>query len=181
MATGVEVAGLVLGSIPLILASLQFYAEGISVTKRYWRYQEEINSLLLELRTENTVYVNSIDLLLRGVVDPKDMAMFLTNPGGDLWKELKFDRRLQKRLGSTYLSYLENMNILVMTAERFKEKLGLDQSGKVHLPSILRTLVVSATPNHFEFHVDHSTQPQFTDKNAFKTNKRRFKFSICKS
>lgn len=40
MVTGVEAAGLVLGSIPLILAGLQFYVEGIHVTKRYWKYKE---------------------------------------------------------------------------------------------------------------------------------------------
>jgi len=38
--SGIEVAGLVLGAIPLILAGLQFYGEGINVTKRYWKYKE---------------------------------------------------------------------------------------------------------------------------------------------
>jgi hypothetical protein len=60
MASGVEAAGIVLGAIPLILAGLQFYAEGIGVTKRYWKYREEVNSLLVELRTENSIYINSI-------------------------------------------------------------------------------------------------------------------------
>jgi hypothetical protein len=36
--SGIEVAGLVLGAIPLILAGLQFYGEGINVTKRYAKY-----------------------------------------------------------------------------------------------------------------------------------------------
>lgn len=42
MVTGVEAAGLVLGSIPLILAGLEFYAKGINVTKRYWKYKEYV-------------------------------------------------------------------------------------------------------------------------------------------
>lgn len=62
MVTGVETAGLVLGSIPLILASLEFYANGIAVTKRYWRYKEEFKSLVVELRTEHTMCVNSINM-----------------------------------------------------------------------------------------------------------------------
>jgi hypothetical protein len=45
MVTGIETAGLVLGSIPLILASLQFYAEGINVTKRYWKYKEFVSQM----------------------------------------------------------------------------------------------------------------------------------------
>ena len=133
MATGVEAAGLVLGSIPLILAGLQFYAEGISVTKRYWRFREEVNGLLAELRTENSLYINSINMLLIGVVEQKDMAVFLADPGGECWKEHKFDRKLQKRLGSSYASYLETINLLMVTAERFKERLKLDKTGKVYL------------------------------------------------
>ncbi|KAF2826328.1 hypothetical protein CC86DRAFT_394335 [Ophiobolus disseminans] len=150
MATGVEAAGLVLGSIPLILAGLQFYAEGISVTKRYWRYREEVNGLLAELRTENSLYINSINMLLIGVVEQKDMAVFLADPGGEKWKEPKFDRRLQKRLGSSYSSYLETINLLMATAERFKERLKLNKFGK----------------------------PQFTERNAFKEHFKRLKFSL---
>jgi hypothetical protein len=131
MASGVEVAGLVLGSIPLILAGLQFYAEGISVTKRYGKYREEVGSLLVELRAENTLYINSINMLLIGVVGQAEMAAFLADPKGARWKEAHFDRKLQKRLDTSYESYFETINQLMMTIERFKERLRLDSSGKV--------------------------------------------------
>ncbi len=49
MVTGVETAGLVLGAIPLILAGLQFYVEGIDCTKRYWKYKECVNTSRLVL------------------------------------------------------------------------------------------------------------------------------------
>jgi hypothetical protein len=130
MATGVEAAGLVLGSIPLILAGLQFYAEGISVTKRYWRYREEVKGLLAELRTENSLYINSINMLLIGVVEHKNMAVFLADPGGERWRERKFDHKLQKRLGSSYASYLEIINLMMTTAEKFKERLKLNKAGQ---------------------------------------------------
>jgi hypothetical protein len=138
MASGVEAAGLVLGSIPLILAGLQFYAEGIAVTKRYFKYREEVSSLLVELRTENSLYFNSINILLHGVVQQKEIAIFLANPGGDRWKDPDFDLRLRKRLGSSYGSYLESINHLVNITERYKVKLKLSSSGKVRLVSVLR-------------------------------------------
>ena len=81
--SGVEVASLVLGALPLLLAGLQFYAEGIAVTKRYWKYREEVNSLLDDLKAENAVYKNSIETLLLGVVDSKNAAGFLASPGGE--------------------------------------------------------------------------------------------------
>ncbi|KAF1844870.1 uncharacterized protein K460DRAFT_376448 [Cucurbitaria berberidis CBS 394.84] len=153
MATGIEAAGLVLGSIPLILAGLQFYAEGIAVTKRYWKYKEEVNNILYELRAENTMYVNSINMLLVGVVSQKDMTEFLADPGGGRWTEAKFDRKLRSRLGASYDSYMESITHMIMTADKFKEKLKLDGAGK----------------------------PQFSEQTSFKEHYRRLKFSLRKS
>ncbi|OAL55261.1 hypothetical protein IQ07DRAFT_160947 [Pyrenochaeta sp. DS3sAY3a] len=153
MATGIEAAGLVLAAIPLILAGLQFYAEGIVVTKRYWKYKEEVNSLLYELRAENTMYINCINILLFGVVSQKDMAEFLKDPGGSRWKEKKFDQDLQRRLGASYDTYMETVQQMIKTADKFKEKLKLDQSGK----------------------------PQFNQLTSFKEHYKRLKFSLKKS
>ncbi|KAH7073645.1 hypothetical protein BKA63DRAFT_37766 [Paraphoma chrysanthemicola] len=153
MASGVEVAGLVLGSIPLILAGLQFYAEGISITRRYGKYKEEISSLLTELRTENTLYINSINMLLIGVVPQDEMVIFLTDPKGSQWKDPRFDRKLRKRLDTSYESYLETVSQLMATVEKFRDRLRLDSSGK----------------------------PQFSDSNKFKEHYKRLKFSLSKA
>jgi len=82
MVTGVETAGLVLGSIPLILASLEFYAKGIAVTRRCFKYEQQFNSLINELRTENAICTNTLNLLLTGIVKQQDMAEFLADPRG---------------------------------------------------------------------------------------------------
>jgi hypothetical protein len=131
MASGVEVAGLVLGSIPLILAGLQFYAEGINVTKRYAKYREEVSSLVVELRAENTLYFNSINMLLIGVVEQGEMALFLADPQGARWRDPKFDRTMKKRLGTSFDSYFETVKQMEATTERLKERLKLDLSGQV--------------------------------------------------
>ena len=68
MVTGVETAGLVLGSIPLIVKALELCVKGSANCKRFWRYRRELESLLHELRTEETVFVNTINILLFGVV-----------------------------------------------------------------------------------------------------------------
>ena len=131
MVTGVETAGLVLGSIPLILAGLEFYMKGIAVTKRCFKYREQFKSLIDELRTENAICINSINLLLVGIVKQKDMAEFLADPCGDRWKEERFDRKLKQRLGSSYESYIATISELSRTAHVFKQRLKLDPSGKV--------------------------------------------------
>jgi hypothetical protein len=131
MVTGIETAGLVIGSIPLILAGLEFYANGIAVTKRYWRYKEEFKSLIVELRTEHTMCVNSINMLLIGVVRQKDMSEFLTDPCGHRWKDENFERKLKERLGATYDSYIDTITSMNTTSEAFKQRLKLAPDGKV--------------------------------------------------
>ncbi|KAH7117559.1 hypothetical protein B0J11DRAFT_441783 [Dendryphion nanum] len=153
MVTGVETAGLVLGSIPLILASLQFYANGVAVSKRYWRYRKELGDLVMELSSENAIYVNTINLLLKGIVKEKDMNDFLSNPCGAEWKDAEFDDRLKDRLGQTYQSYLDNISKMNAVAEEFKSKLKLAPTGK----------------------------PQFAEVNLFKEHYKRLKFSVKKS
>ncbi|OSS47845.1 hypothetical protein B5807_06485 [Epicoccum nigrum] len=151
--SGVEVAGLVLGALPILLAGLQFYAEGIAVTKRYWKYREEVNSLLDDLKAESSVYQNSIETILLGVVDARDVAEFLAKPGGDLWMAPSFERKLKKRLGTSYDAYLCTILKLCNTAEAFKARLKLSDSG----------------------------QPQFSQPHAFKEHYKRLKFSLHKS
>ncbi|RYP64022.1 hypothetical protein DL769_006802 [Monosporascus sp. CRB-8-3] len=153
MVTGVETAGLVLGAIPLVLAGLEFYAKGIAVTKRCFKYREQFQNLIRELRTENTICTNSINLLLVGVVNQKDMADFLADPCGERWKEAKFDQRLKQRLGASYDSYMATIDELGKAAEIFRQRLKLSCSGK----------------------------PQFTDEQMFKKYYKRLEFSIRKS
>lgn len=70
-------------------------------------------------------------MLLIGVVDQKEMAVFLADPSGARWKEQRFDRNLKIRLGTSYTSYVEAINQLKVTADLFKERLKLDSAGKV--------------------------------------------------
>jgi hypothetical protein len=167
--SGVEVAGLVLGALPLLLAGLQLYAEGIAVTRRYGKYREEINSLLDDLKAEKSVYQNSIETLLLGIVDAKDVEEFIAHPGGELWKAPIFERKLRKRLGTSYNSYLDTILRLQTTAEKFRERLKLGSSGQVHCS--FQALRYSTDV----------LQPEFSQPQAFKEHYKRLKFSLSKA
>ncbi|KAF2491475.1 hypothetical protein BU16DRAFT_515854 [Lophium mytilinum] len=153
MVTGVETAGLVLGSIPLILAGLEFYGKGIAVSKRYWKYREGIKGLAVELKCESTMCLNSINMLLIGVVKPREMADFLKDPRGTRWKDAKFEKKLKDRLGTTYESYIDTIESMDAAVSKFLQRLKLDGSGK----------------------------PQFYDHSAFKEHYKRLCFSLKKS
>lgn len=136
MASGVEIAGLVLGALPVLLAGLRFYAEGIAVGTRMWKYKEGVKRLSMELQTEIILYENSINILLVGVVSQVDMPMFLTSPGGALWKEKSFQQNLERRLGTSYVVYLEVISQLQVAAQEFHRRLGLNEAGNVCLLAV---------------------------------------------
>lgn len=131
MVTGVETAGLVLGSIPIILAGLEFYGKGIKVSQRYLKFQFACKNLGQVLRTEETMCRNSLQNLLIGVVQEKNMEAFLNDPRGEKWKEPKFEKKLKDRLGPTYDSYIGTINEMKEITNTFLTKLELDESGKV--------------------------------------------------
>ncbi|KAF2443725.1 hypothetical protein P171DRAFT_486447 [Karstenula rhodostoma CBS 690.94] len=121
--SGIEVAGLVLGAIPLVLASMEFYAKGIAASKRCFRYREQFQSLLTELQIENTICKNSLHKLL------KDMSEFLADPGGHRWQHRQFDYKLRKRLGTGYDSVFAAIDEVRGIIEDVKLRLKLHPSG----------------------------------------------------
>ena len=131
--SGFEIAGVVLGSIPLVLAGLEFYANGIAVSKRFIKYRVHFDDLVKDLRTEHMLFENTINTLLIGIVPSRDMAHFLASPcGDDRWKEKKFEKKLMERLGRSYESYMITITQMNRTVATFWEKLKLDSSGKVY-------------------------------------------------
>ena len=133
--SGLEVAGVVLGSLPLVISALEHYANGINTAKRFWRYKSEIQSLILQVNTERGIFINTIEQLLTGVVRFEQMDAFLSSPGGDDWKGVDIEEILQDRLHSAYGIYLDNVKGMGTSLQKMKDKLALDPDGKVLLTS----------------------------------------------
>jgi hypothetical protein len=77
MVTGVETAGLILGSIPLIISALEHYAEGIETIGKWWRYKRELASLKRILGAEYDRFLNTLEELLAGIVPDATLAELL--------------------------------------------------------------------------------------------------------
>ncbi|KAH7092282.1 hypothetical protein FB567DRAFT_567300 [Paraphoma chrysanthemicola] len=149
--SGLEVAGVVLGSLPLVISALEHYANGIQTAKRYWRYKSELRSLILQIDTERGIFINTLEQLLQGIVRIEHMKEFLSCPGGKVWQDA--EGQLKERLRSSYEIYFGNVKGMARSLERMREKLALDPDGK----------------------------PQFSDPNLFKQEYKRLKFSLSKS
>lgn len=129
--SGLEVAGVVLGSLPLVISALEHYANGVHTAKRYWRYKSELRSLVLQIQTERGIFINTLEQLLGGVVRIEHMTEFLSNPGGNAWKNAEVDIKLKERLRAAYEIYLGNVRGMNRSLEVMMAKLQLGADGKV--------------------------------------------------
>jgi hypothetical protein len=129
--SGLEVAGVVLGALPLVISALEHYVDGIQTAKRYFRYKSELRSLILQINTERGMFINTLEQLLGGIVRIEHMAGFLSSPGGEAWKDASVDARLRDRLRGAYQVYLDNVTGMERSMTVMMEKLALDFQGKV--------------------------------------------------
>ena len=130
MVTGVETAGLVLGSIPLVVSALEHYVQGVRGVVRWWRFKKEVEGLGRMLDTEQGRFLNTCELLLSGLVSSTQLSRLLESPGKNEWKDEEIDRKLKRRLGRDYSRYLGSIKDMADVVEEFRSKLELDPDGK---------------------------------------------------
>src|SRR4051794_4057127 len=68
--SGFEVAGVVLGSLPLVISALEHYRDGLRSIQRWRKYERELQSLVRNLETERAKLQNVCEKLLVGLVPP---------------------------------------------------------------------------------------------------------------
>ncbi|KAF4339308.1 hypothetical protein FBEOM_6722 [Fusarium beomiforme] len=97
--SGFEIAGIVLGSIPLIISALEAYSKFM----RDWgKIPSELRSLHRQLSTEQIKLRNVCQLLITDVVPQQDIEEMLANPFGPLWKVKQTNDKIRKRLWDAY-------------------------------------------------------------------------------
>ena len=128
----IEIAGLVLGSIPLVISGLEHYAECVSTIKIMFNYPSEFKSLTRRLRVEHDIFRNTVELLLHDCMGDQLLTELLENNDGKSWLDPDVGKALRKKLQTSYALYFETVESLNKTLTEFKERLKLSEDGKVH-------------------------------------------------
>jgi hypothetical protein len=102
MVTGVEIAGLVLGAIPLIISALEHYEDIAAPTKAFIRWRRHLRRLIQELYIIRASYDQAIRLLLKPFADLADQTTMMDNPRSELWTEGVIADDLRDKLGLVY-------------------------------------------------------------------------------
>ena len=132
MVTGVETAGLVLATFPIVVNCLSQFAEGVDTIKSWRRYRRELTNYARTLEAEYVIYRNTIEELLDGIIhSDEELNILLEDLGGVSWQKPQYEDQLRRRLDHSYQSYLVTMTDILTAVQAVQKRLGVGDSGKV--------------------------------------------------
>lgn len=102
--SGLEIAGLVLGVLPIAVKALQTHKHMLSSYKRAARL---IRNLEKNITTELRFLKTTCETLLDGIALPHEIDAMLGKPFGPAWKQVQINQDLRIRLGDSYASIEE--------------------------------------------------------------------------
>ncbi|KAH6878005.1 hypothetical protein BKA58DRAFT_465733 [Alternaria rosae] len=124
--SGLEVAGVVLGSLPLLVVALEHYVEGLSMIKSMQKYEEVFEYLHASFVTTTCIYRNSCEELLSPLaLSDARMSQLLEDHEDSSWDDPEFNDALRNRLGNNYLPFRSSVKQLNKKIKLFGAKLQL--------------------------------------------------------
>ncbi|KAG7416289.1 hypothetical protein Forpe1208_v005590 [Fusarium oxysporum f. sp. rapae] len=128
--SGFEVAGIVLGSIPIVVSALQCYMSGLGTLQNFRSYKRILKSLILTLKTEHVNLQNICEKLLTGIAPQTRIEEMIRDPFGHLWREEEIFNKLRLRLWSSLQVFDDRVQDMREAIEEIMEKLNIGTDGK---------------------------------------------------
>jgi hypothetical protein len=129
--SGVELAGLILGAIPLVIAALENYEEGLGKVKAFWKWEDQLSDAIRKLWYHYTSYELTIRVLLSSITSDAELEDMLSNTDSTLWGDPELDTRLQEKLSTAYRPYLFTVTDIEQAIEEIAGSLNLDRASSV--------------------------------------------------
>lgn len=123
--SGFEVAGLVLGAIPLVVAAFQVYSDTFSKVDKWKRYAREVSRIGRSLRLEQARLESICEKLLSGLVPVTDIEAMMKDPYGPLWKEKSLQIKMERRLWNSRKDIMAAIEDINNTIDEIRIKLNL--------------------------------------------------------
>ena len=133
--SGFEVAGIVLGSIPLLISALEHYDSGLSTIQRWRKHHRELQSLVRNLQTEEVKLQNICEKLLVGAVPASEIEAMIDEPRGALWRRETVQAKIQARLWKSYPVFQDTVISILEAIEEIRIDIEPLEDGHV---SVLR-------------------------------------------
>ena len=131
--SGLEIAGVVLGVIPLFVSAIEHYEDGIRPfrTLKLAIYRQELSSYRAKLSVEYGLYTNTLEELLTDIVCEDEASSMITQGYGPVWKQSGLDDKLKRRLGNAHTTYLLVMKQMQDVMAKIASLLDIEKQGNV--------------------------------------------------
>ena len=126
--SGIEIAGLLLGSFPLLISALEHYRETAEVLEDWWQIKKEYKKCKNEIKVQELAFENNLErFLLPLVVDDDEIYSLIAEPGGSKWKNQALEDKLRSRLPKSYDLFLDTIKDIRGTMDGLKDELGVSR------------------------------------------------------
>ncbi len=127
--SGIEIAGALLASFPLIISGLEHWRDVAKVGGFFWRVRKEYTKCRSDVQFYEILYQRNLkELLLPVMNDADEVARLVSDPGGKDWSSKALEERLEGRLQESYGLYIEIIREMNETAEELRKELSLDKA-----------------------------------------------------
>ena len=92
--SGVEVAGLVFGVLPILIEAIKAYGSVSDGLRTFRHWSREVKSISVQLKVQNGIFLNECRLLLRHIEDDKAADAMLDDEADQRWTSKELNDRL---------------------------------------------------------------------------------------
>jgi hypothetical protein len=122
--SGIEIAGLVLGAIPVLISALDVYREGAENARDWWRIERSYNKCRNDLSFHGVVFEGNVErFLLPMVVGDDELRLLMDDPAGSGWEDPELEHRLKWRLPKSYDLFLITIEEILQLIDSLKVEL----------------------------------------------------------
>ena len=126
MATGIEIASLVLGAFPVAVKSVAALIQGMELLDDFRNFRRPLRNYSRRLNVEAIHYQQNLQhLLLCSKIATRGLHLseLLDDPRHEAWRSQENDVLLRRYLGFSFDVYMESMRALASNLEEFRRKL----------------------------------------------------------
>jgi hypothetical protein len=133
-----EIAGLVLGAIPLLISALEHYETFVEPTVAFFQWRGQLPKVTRRLWMGHTAYEQNVRLLLAQALSSEHLDRMVNDPHGDDWKDVWLVKDLEEKLGHAYQPTMSTIREIADIMVSVAAGLNIEGSDKVcHSPSDL--------------------------------------------
>ncbi|KAF9869510.1 hypothetical protein CkaCkLH20_12995 [Colletotrichum karsti] len=125
--SGFEIAGLVLGTFPILCDAAKDLSGVLKKARSWWRFEATFEAFSSAIETQEVAYTQVLKRLLDPLVIPDDeYDSLLRDPMSPLWYETRIQEGLRQRLSSEHRYFMRNLSDLNEAILELQKLLPLD-------------------------------------------------------